>query len=76
VYGAAFNEGAAPLSSLIAGAQLRYAISSNSATFVSYTYGYFDQAYRSTLVPSSPLNFSPARHGVRVGFSFWFDLLH
>ena len=76
VYGAPYTQGAAPLSSAMAGAELRFAISSHSATFISYTFGYFDQAYRSALIPSSPLNFSPTRHGVRVGFSFWFDLLH
>ena len=76
VHGSPFSQGAAPLSSLTAGAQMRYAISRNAAAYVSYTFGYFDQAYRSTLIPSSPLNFSPTRHGVRVGVTFWFDLLH
>ena len=76
VHGSPFSQGAAPLSSLTAGAQLRYAISTNAAAYASYTFGFFDQAYRSTLIPSSPLDFSPTRQGVRVGFSFWFDLLH
>lgn len=57
-----------------AGAQLRYAVSPNVATFISYTYARFN------LPPEfMPQNldapFRPDRQGVRVGLTVWLDLL-
>jgi len=62
------------LGTLNAGGQLRYAISTNVATFVSYTYSRFDVPENREPVVTG--TYKPQRQGVRAGVTIWFDLLH
>ncbi|MBA2355197.1 MAG: hypothetical protein H0V80_11080 [Acidobacteria bacterium] len=74
VHGRLGGGGRDELSTLGAGAQLRYGISSNLAAFVSYTYARFGLPDNPQL-QASTLAFRPERQGVRVGLTLWLDLL-
>jgi opacity protein-like surface antigen len=68
-----FSGGGERFQTASAGGQLRYGLSRNLATFVSYSYARFNFP-SSMLLPAGFPN-AASRQGIRGGLTFWFDVL-